>query len=188
MSCDWRGAKPSKVATAAAEHARAKRETRETPALREYTALFAVLSVLSQRFAQCMRTRSGRVCADRAQALIDRAIHKRHHGDVDRAVQCLHRAAEYLRKGDVVEETFSPRLDQLWHGYHIVARGVEPGSEAHECLERFVVAVDLFNDATVRDDTDFMVETFDRAVDLLKSAALARPRRCQPQDSRAQLN
>jgi hypothetical protein len=109
--------------------------------------------------------------------LIARAINKRHQGDIDRAVQCLHDAAASLRKGDVVEKTFGPRLDQLWHWYDVVARGVEPGSEAHTCLERFVVAVDLFNDSTVRDDTDRMIETFDMAVELLKNAALARPRR-----------
>lgn len=177
MSCDWRGTKRSKGDTAVDERARAQRDTRETSALRAYTALFAVVSVLSERFAQRVRTRLGRACADRATSLIEQAMHKRHHGDVDWAVQCLHRAAAYLRKGNVAEETFGPRLDQLWRGYNIVARGVEPGSEAHECLERFVVALDLFNDSTARDDTDFMIATFDRAVDLLKNAALARPRR-----------
>lgn len=177
MPCDRRGSKPSKVATAAEERARAERKIREASVLRAYTVIFAVVSELAERFDQCSRTRSGRACLERAQALIARAINKRHQGDIDRAVQCLHDAAASLRKGDVVEKTFGPRLDQLWHWYDVVARGVEPGSEAHTCLERFVVAVDLFNDSTVRDDTDRMIETFDMAVELLKNAALARPRR-----------
>ena len=77
----------------------------------------------------------------------------------------------------MVEETFRPQLDQLWQWYGVVARGVEPGSEAHECLERFVVAVDVFNNSMADDDTDRIVETFDTAVALLKDAASARPRR-----------
>ncbi len=76
----------------------------------------------------------------------------------------------------MVETTFRPKLEQLRQWYGIVARGVESGSEAHECLERFVVAFDTFNDAMAQDDTDQMIETFDTAVALLKDAALARPR------------
>jgi hypothetical protein len=79
-------------------------------------------------------------------------------------------------KGDVVEKTFEPNLEQLWKWYDIVARGVDPGSEAHECLARFVTAVDVFNDSIARDDTDRIKKTFDTAVALLKDAASARPR------------
>lgn len=171
MQCDRHWSKPSE------ERAGGEREMRETSVLREYTALFTVVSVLSERFGQRVRTRSGRAYFDQAKAWIERAINQRHHGDIDRAVQCLYGAATSLRKGDMIEETFGPRLDQLWHWYDVVARGVEPGSAAHECLEQFVVAVDIFNDATVRDDTDRIIETFDMALDLLKNAALARPRR-----------
>jgi hypothetical protein len=81
------------------------------------------------------------------------------------------------RRGEMVEETFGPQLEQLRQWYDVVARGVEPGSEAHDCLERFVVAVDVFNDSTARDDTDHIIKTFDAAVALLKDAASARPRR-----------
>jgi hypothetical protein len=77
----------------------------------------------------------------------------------------------------MVEETYGPQLQQLWPWYDVVARGVEPGSEAHVCLERFVVAVDAFNDSIARDDTGHIRETFDTAVALLKDAASARPRR-----------
>lgn len=77
----------------------------------------------------------------------------------------------------MVEEACGPQLEQLRQWYDVVARGVEPGSEAHDCLERFVVAVEVFNDATARDDTDHIIQTFDAAVALLKDAASARPRR-----------
>jgi hypothetical protein len=77
----------------------------------------------------------------------------------------------------MVEETFGAQLKQLRQWYDVVSRGVEPGSEAHDCLERFVVAVDVFNDSTARDDTDHIIKTFDTAVALLKDAASARPRR-----------
>lgn len=77
----------------------------------------------------------------------------------------------------MVEEPFGPKIEPLWQWYDIVARGVEPGSEAHECLERFVVAIDVCNDSTARDGTDHMIETLETAVALLKDAALARPRR-----------
>lgn len=77
----------------------------------------------------------------------------------------------------MVEETFRPKLEQLGQWYRVVARGVESESEAQECLDRFVIAVDAFNDAIARDDTDHMIRTFDTAVALLKEAALARPRR-----------
>jgi hypothetical protein len=77
----------------------------------------------------------------------------------------------------MVEETFEPQLKQLKHWYDVVARGVEPGSEAYDCLERYVIAIDAFNDSTARDDTDHITKTFDAAVALLKDAAAARPRR-----------
>ena len=81
------------------------------------------------------------------------------------------------RRDEMVKETFEPQLEQLRQWYDVVARGVELGSEAHDCLERFVVAVDVFNDSTARDDTDHIIKTFDAAVALLKDAASARPRR-----------
>jgi hypothetical protein len=80
-------------------------------------------------------------------------------------------------RGDIVTETCGPQLEQLRQWYDVVAQGVEHGSEAHEYLERVVVAVDVFNDSLVRDDTDKIVATFDAAVALLKVAAAARPRR-----------
>jgi hypothetical protein len=177
MPCNWHGSGPIKVTAASEACTRAERGMGESPRLREYTALFSVVSVLCERFDQHIRTRSGQACADQAKAFIQRAIQQRHHGDMDQAVECLHGAVISIQKGDVMEETFGPRLDQLWHGYDAVAQGVEPGSEAHEYLERFVVAVDLFNDATVQDDTDYIVERFDIALDWLKRAALARHRR-----------
>jgi hypothetical protein len=165
------------VVTAAEDQAMAERETRETRALRKYTAMFAIVSALSERIGQHVRTRSGGAYIEQAQALIAQAIHTRHGGNIDRAVQSLHRAVTSLRQGEVLEETFGPRLDQLREWYDIVARGVEPGSEAHTCLQRFVVAVDVFNNSTARDDTDHMIETFNMAVEVLKEAAAARPRR-----------
>ena len=174
---DGYGSEPIKVTTSLAARARVERETGESSGLREYTVLFAVVSVLCERFVQRVRAWSGRVYADRAKACIEQAINQRHNGGIDQAVKCLHCAVTSMRKGGVVEETFGPQLDQLWSGYEVVAQGVEVGSEAHECLERFVIAVDLFNDATLQDDTDDIVERFDIAIDLLKRAALARHRR-----------
>jgi hypothetical protein len=165
------------VVTAAEERAKAEREPRETSALRKYTTIFAIVAALSERVGQHVRTRSGQASVEQAKALIEQAIHTRHNGDIDRAVQYLHRAVTSLRQGEVREETFGLQLDQLRQWYDVVARDVEPGSEAHTCLERFVVAVDVFNDSTARDDTDRMIETFDMAVEVLKDAASARPRR-----------
>jgi hypothetical protein len=165
------------VIAAAERRAKAERETRETSALREYLVIFAIVSTLSERFSQHLRTRSGQGYVAQAKAFIEQAIKQRHDGDIDRAVQYLRGAVTSLRKGEVVEETFGPQLDQLRQWYGVVARGIEAGSEAHKCLERFVVAVDVFNDATGLDDTDRMIETFDMAVVLLKEAAMARPRR-----------
>lgn len=177
MPCDWHGSELSKATAAPEACARAERKMGESPRLREYSALFTVVSALCGRFDQHVRTRSGQACAERAKAFIERAIKQRHYGDIDQAVACLHSAVISIQKGGVMEETFGPRLEQLWHGYDAVAQGVEPGSEAHEYLERFVVAVDIFNDATVQDDTDYIVERFDIALDWLKRAALARHRR-----------
>jgi hypothetical protein len=165
------------VVTAAEKRARAEREKGETSALRQYTVLFAIVSALAARVDQPMRTRSGRACVEQAKALIKQAIHTRYDGDIDQAVQHLYRAVTSLRQGDVLETTFGPHLDQLRQWYDIVARGVEAGSEAHECLQRFVVAVDVFNDSTAQDNTDRMIETFDMAIEVLKDAASARPRR-----------
>lgn len=145
--------------------------------LREYTAIFIIVSEWSERFGPQIHTRVSRAYVDQARKLIGLAIHTRHEGDIDRAVQYLHSAVTCFRKGDMVEETFGPQLKQLWQWYDVVARGVEPGSEAHDCLERFVVAVDVFNDTIARDDTDHIIETLDTAVSLLKDAAAARPRR-----------
>lgn len=164
-----------RVLTAAEERAQGEREARETAGLRAYTALFAIVSQWSERFAP--HAQAGRAYVDQAKGLIGLAMHTRHAGDIDRAVQYLHRAVTSLRKGTMVEETFGPQLDQLWQWYDVVARGVEPESEAHACLERFVVAVGVFNDSMARDDTDHIIATFDTAVALLKDAASARPRR-----------
>jgi hypothetical protein len=164
------------VLTAAEERAQGEREVRATSGLRAYTALFAIVSQWSERFDSPVHARAGRAYVDQAKGLIRLAMHTRHEGDIDRAVQYLHRAVTSLRKGKMVEETFGSQLDQLWQWYDVVARGVEPGSEAHECLERFVVAVGVFNDSMARDDTDHIIETFDTAVALLQNAASARPR------------
>jgi hypothetical protein len=114
---------------------------------------------------------------DRSKESIGLTIHTRREGDIDRAVSSLHSAMTSSRRDEMVEETFGPQLEQLRQWYDVVARGVEPGSDAHDCLERFVVAVDVFNDSTARDDTDHIIKTFDAAVALLKDAASARPRR-----------
>lgn len=166
-----------RVVTTAEKRTMAERETRETLALRKYTALFAIVSALAKRVGQHVRTQAGRVYVEQAKALIAQAIHTRHDGDIDQAVQDLHGAVTSLQKGDVLEETFGPQLDQLRQWYDVVARDVEPGSEAHTYLQRFVVAVDVFNDSTTRDDTDRIIETFDMAVEVLKDAASARHRR-----------
>lgn len=165
------------VLTAAEERAQGDREARETSRLRAYTALFAIVSQWSERFDPPAHVRAARAYVDQAKGWIGLAMHTRHAGDIARAVQYLHRAVTSLRKGAMVEETFGPQLDQLWQWYDVVARGVEPGSEAHACLERFVVAVGVFNDSMAGDDTDHIIATFDTAVALLKDAASARPRR-----------
>jgi hypothetical protein len=82
-----------------------------------------------------------------------------------------------LAERGALEETFVSQLDQLRQWYEVVARGAEPSSEAYECLQQFVVAVDVVNDSTAQDNTDRMIEMFDTAVELLKDAASARPRR-----------
>ena len=165
------------VLTAAEERVKVERETRETSGLREYTVLFAVVSELYRRLHQDARTRIGRAYVGQVKAAIEKAVRARPEGDIDCAVHYLHHAAQSLGEANRMEETFGPQLDQLWQWYEIVARGVEPKSEADDCLERFVVAVDVFNGAIAQDDTDHIIETFDAAVALLKDAAAARPRR-----------
>ena len=81
------------------------------------------------------------------------------------------------QRSDMIEETVGLQLRQLRQWYDIVARGVEPGSDAQDCLERVAVAIDVFNDSLSRDDTDSTIKTFDAAVASLKVAAAARPRR-----------
>jgi hypothetical protein len=81
------------------------------------------------------------------------------------------------QKSEIMEETAGPQLKQLRQWYDVVARGVEPGSEASDCLERTVVAIDIFNNSLSREDTDRTIKTFDVAVASLKVAAAARPRR-----------
>ena len=81
------------------------------------------------------------------------------------------------QKSEIMEETAGPQLKQLRQWYDVVARGVEPGSEASDCLERAVVAIDIFNNSLSREDTDRTIKTFDVAVASLKVAAAARPRR-----------
>lgn len=164
------------VLTAVEEQAKVAREIRESSGLREYTIMLLVVSEWSERIGLHVHTRAGLTYIKQARELIGIAIYTRHEGDLDRAVKYLRGAATSLWQGEMVETTFRPKLDQLWQWYAIVARGVEPDSEAHECLERFVAAVDVFNDAIARDDTDHMIKTFDMAVVLLKEAALARPR------------
>jgi hypothetical protein len=169
------------VLTAVEERAKVDREARETSGLREYTVLLLVVSEWSARFGPHVYTRAGRAYVKQAGELIGIAIDTRQEGNINRAVQHLRSAATSLWQGEMVETTFRPKLEQLGQWYRIVARGVEPGSEAHACLERFVTAVDVFNDAIARDDTDHMIQTFDTAVALLKDAASARPRRCRRQ-------
>jgi hypothetical protein len=164
------------VLTTVEERAKVDREIRETSGLREYTVMLLVVSEWSERFGLHLYTRAGRTYIKQARELIGIAIYTRHEGDLDRAVKYLRGAATSLWQGEMVETTFRPKLEQLWQWYAIIARGVEPESEAHECLERFVAAVDVFNDAIARDDTDYMIKTFDTAVALLKAAAAARPR------------
>ncbi len=138
--------------------------------------MLLVVSEWSERFGSYVYTRAGRAFVEQAREWIGIAIDARQEGDIGQAVQYLCSAATFLSRGEMVETTFRPQLEQLRQWYGIVARGVEPGSEAHECLERFVVVFDIFNDAIARDDTDHMIETFDTAVSLLKVAASARPR------------
>jgi hypothetical protein len=170
--------------TATEGRAKAERETMETSTRREYTVLFAIVSELYRRFDPHVHRRADRADIDQAKESIGLAIHTRREGAIDRAVSYLHSAMTSSRRDEMVdrrdemvEETFGPQLEQLRQWYDVVARGVEPGSEAHDCLERFVVAVDVFNDSTARDDTDHIIKTFDAAVALLKDAASARPRR-----------
>ena len=110
------------------------------------------------------------------KALIESAISARPDGDIDRAVRHLHLAAQSLGQVQMVEEAYGPQLKQLRQWHDVVARGVEPASEAQECLERFIAAVDVFNDAIAHNDVDYIIETYDTAVALLKAAAAARPR------------
>jgi hypothetical protein len=162
--------------TAAEGRAKAERDTMETSTLRQYTVIFAIVSELYRRFDQYVRTRIGRAYVDQVKESIEKAINARHDGDIDRAVQYLHGAAKSLGKAKMVEETYGPQLDQLQQWYDVVVRGVEHGSEAYECLNRFVIAVDVLNDWIALDDTDNVIEAFDMAVELLKDAAAARPR------------
>jgi hypothetical protein len=138
--------------------------------------MLLVVSEWSERCSLQIHTRAGRTYVKQARELIGIAIYTRHEGALDRAVKYLRSAATSLWQGEMVETTFRPKLEQLWQWHAIVAKGVEPGSEAHACLERFVAAVDVFNDSIARDDTDHMIKTFDTAIALLKEAALARPR------------
>jgi hypothetical protein len=78
---------------------------------------------------------------------------------------------------EMMEETVGPQLKQLRQWYDVVARGVEPGSAAYDCLERAVVAIDVFHNSLSREDTGHAIKTFDVAVASLKVAAAARPRR-----------
>ena len=170
--------------TAGEGRGKTERETMETSTLREYTVLFAIVSELYRRFDPHVHRRADRADVDQKES-IGLAIHtRREGGGIDRTVSYLHSAMTSSRRDEMVdrrdemvEETFGPQLEQLRQWYDVVARGVEPGSEAHDCLERFVVAVDVFNDSTARDDTDHIIKTFDAAVALLKDAASARPRR-----------
>lgn len=144
--------------------------------LREYTVVFAIGSELYRRLEQQASTQVGRAYADQVKESIEKAINARHEGDIDRAVHHLHNATQSLGKAKMVEETYGPQLDQLQQWYDVVARGVEHGSEAYDCLERFAIAVDVLNHWIALDDTDNVIEAFDMAVDLLKGAAAARPR------------
>ncbi len=81
------------------------------------------------------------------------------------------------QRSEMMQETVGPQLKQLRQWYDVVARGVEPESEAHDCLGRVVVAIDVFIDSLSRDDTDRTIKTFDAAVASLKVAAAARSRR-----------
>ena len=163
--------------TAAEERAHMERRATETSGLHEYAVLLLVVSEWSERVGSCVYTQAGYAHVEQTRALIEIAIGARQKGEIDQAVQHLHSAVASLWQGIIVEDTFRPKFEQLGQWYRVVARGVEPGSEAHEWLEQFVVAVDAFNDAITRDDTDHMIETFDTAIALLKAAALARPRR-----------
>jgi hypothetical protein len=162
--------------TAAEGRAKADRETMKTPTLREYTVIFAIVSELYRRFDQDVRTRIGRAYVDQVKESVENAINARHDGDIDHAVQYLYRAAKALGKAKMVEETYGPHLVQLQQWYDVVVRGVEQGSEADACLNRFIIAVDILNDWIAVDDTDNAIEAFDMAVELLKDATAARPR------------
>jgi hypothetical protein len=164
------------VLGAAEEQAKVEREAREPSGLRAYTIMLLVVSGWSERFGTYVCTRASRAYVEQARELIGIAVDTRQEEDIGQAVQYLCSAARSLWRAEMIETTFRPKLEQLRQWYGIVARGVEPGSEAHECLERFVVAFDTFNDTIAQDDTDQIIETFDTAVSLLKDAALARPR------------
>ncbi len=148
----------------------------KTSTLCDYTIMFVTISELYSRFSQNIRTRVGQVYANQVKESIEKAIAIRPSGDIDRAVQSLHCAARFLRKIKMVEETYGPQLKKLRQWHYVVARGVEPESEAHECLERFVTAVGVFNDAIAQNDVDDIIRRFDTAVELLKGAAAARHR------------
>jgi hypothetical protein len=165
-----------RVLGAVEEQAQVERNARKPSGLREYTIMLLVVSEWCEHFGASVHTRAGRAYVEQAREWIGIAINDRQDGDVDQAVQYLCSAARALWRGKMVEITFRPKLEQLRQWYGVVAQGVESGSEAHECLERFVVAFDTFNDAIAQDDTDQMIETFDTAVALLKDAASARPR------------
>ena len=144
--------------------------------LREYMVIFVTGSKLYRCLEQHACTQVGRAYVDQVKKSIEKAINARHDGDLDRAVHHLHRATKSLGKAKMVEETYGPQLYQLQQWHDVVARGVEHGSEAYECLERFAIAVDDLNHWIAMDNTDNVIEAFDMAVDLLKDAAAARPR------------
>ena len=138
--------------------------------------IFAIDSELHRRLEQHACTQVGRAYVDQVKESIEKAIKARHAGNINRAVHHLHRATKSLGKAKMVEETYGPQLDQLRQWHDVVVRGVEHGSEAYKCLERFAIVVDALNHWIVMDDTDKVIEAFDMAVDLLKDAAAARPR------------
>lgn len=156
--------------------AKVEREIMETSTLREYTITFATISELYRRLSQGICTRIGQVYVHQVKELIEKAIAIRPSGDINRAVEYLHRAARLLGQVKMVEETYGPQFEKLQQWHDVVARGVEPESEADKCLERFVAAVGFFNDAIAQNDVDDVIKTFDTAVELLKVAAEARHR------------
>jgi len=181
----WLLARAAILLTVAEGRAKTERGSMETSTLREYTVLFTIVSELYRRFDPHVHRRADRADVDQAKKSIGLAIHTRRERILIALCRTFIARWHLLRERDemvdrrdeMVKETFGPQLEQLRQWYDVVARGVEPGSEAHDCLERFVVAVDVFNDSTARDDTDHIIKTFDAAVALLKDAASARPRR-----------